>query len=373
MSCQRVWDLPVRVFHWSLVTLFIVAWLSSDAGDRWLDIHVFAGYAISGLILFRLFWGFFGTWYARFSQFSYSPMQAWRYALSVLKGHPKNYVGHNPAGSWAVYLLLSGLFLVVISGFFVFGAEEGHGITQSLFADVIGWLARNAHKLLAWSMLVIVLIHITGVFVESYLLKENLVLSMINGCKHLGQRLPNVPDRKLVAVLLIIALLVYFFSAGIGLIPGKHAFESQFTGKHLAQSAAWQEECGDCHLAYYPGLLPARSWQKLLQQQHQHFGEDLYLEQDTVDELRKYAMANAAEQGATEASRKIMRSIRADQTPLRITDTAYWKSKHTGIDAAVWKQANVNGKAQCNACHSDAEKGWFEDSKMAIPAASKTR
>ncbi len=372
MSCQRVWDLPVRIIHWSLVALFILAWLTSNAGDRWLDIHVFAGYAMSGLILFRLFWGFVGTWYARFSQFSYSPMQAWRYAISVLKGHPQSYVGHNPAGSWAVYLLLSGLFLVVISGFFVFGAEEGHGITQSLFAHVIDWLARNAHKILAWSMLAIVLIHITGVFVESHLLKEKLVLSMINGCKQRVEQLPDVPERKLVALFLGIALLVYFLSAGIGLIPGKQAFESQFTGQQLARSQTWQEECGDCHLAYYPGLLPARSWQKLLQQQHQHFGEDLYLEPDTVDKLLKYASANAAEQGVTEASRKIMRSIQADQTPLRITATAYWKSKHSRIDAAVWKQANVNGKAQCNACHSDAEKGWFEDAKMAIPATRKT-
>jgi len=369
MGCQRVWDLPVRVFHWSLVALFVVAWLSSDAGDRWLDIHVFVGYAISGLILFRLLWGFIGTYYARFSQFRYSPKQAWQYALSVLKGHPQSYVGHNPAGSWAIYLLLSGLLLLVISGFFVFGAEEGHGITQSLFDDVVGWLARNAHKVLAWSLLLVVLTHITGVFVESWLLGEKLVLGMINGCKQVSARLPQVPDRKLVAALLLVGLLIYFFSAGIGLIPGKQAFESQFTGRSLAQSSVWQEECGSCHLAYYPGLLPARSWSKLLQQQNKHFGEDLYLDKDTVDELRQYAVANAAEQGATEASRKIMRSIKSDETPLRITATAYWKHKHKGIDAVVWKQSNINGKSQCNACHSDAEKGWFEDSKMKIPAA----
>lgn len=365
---QMVWDLPVRIFHWSLAGLFLVAWLSSE-GDRWLDIHVFSGYAIAGLILFRMAWGFSGTYYARFRHFSYSLKQAKDYTVSVLKGSPKAYVGHNPAGSWAIYLLLGGLLMVVISGFFVFGAEEGHGLAQSLFDDVIGWLARNMHYLLALFVLSLVMIHIAGVFIESVLLREKLVLSMINGRKWIAETIPSVSSRKRVAGLLGGSLLVYFFSAGVGLIPGKEAFESQFTGKSLAQSDVWQEECGGCHLAYYPGLLPARSWQHLLQQQHQHFGEDLYLEKETINQLLKFALANAAESAATEASRKILRSISPSQTPLRISETGYWKHKHGEVAASVWKQSNVNGKAQCNACHQDAEQGWFEDSKMKIPQA----
>ncbi len=108
---KRVWDLPVRIFHWSLVLLFLAAWLSSE-GDRWLDIHIFSGYAIGGLILFRVLWGFFGTYYAQFKHFRFSFKQAKDYAFSLIKGIPPRHVGHNPAGSWAIYLLLAGLFLV---------------------------------------------------------------------------------------------------------------------------------------------------------------------------------------------------------------------------------------------------------------------
>ncbi|MGD8421451.1 MAG: cytochrome b/b6 domain-containing protein, partial [Gammaproteobacteria bacterium] len=80
---KLVWDLPVRIFHWSLVILLVAAWFTGE-GDRWLDIHVFAGYAILGLILFRVLWGFRGTHYARFRQFSYSLARGREYLLDTL-------------------------------------------------------------------------------------------------------------------------------------------------------------------------------------------------------------------------------------------------------------------------------------------------
>lgn len=367
-NSKTVWDLPVRVFHWSLVLLFLVAWISSD-GDRWLDIHIFAGYAIAGLILFRVIWGFTGTYYAQFKHFRYSFKQAKDYALNVFTGSPPRHVGHNPAGSWAIYLLLSGLFLVVLSGFFVFGGEEGHGLASSLYSEIIGWLARNAHNALATLMLVVIIVHIAGVLIESHKHREKLILSMLTGRKNVPEGMPAVSAKPLVAVILVLALLAYFFSAGIGWIPGKEAFEAQFTGKSLATSATWQEECGACHLAYHPSLLPSRSWQKLLQQQHQHFAEDLYLEPETIQQLTDFAVANSAEKRITEFSRKIMDRMKPSETPLRITETRYWKHKHDEVSSQVWQQTNINGKGQCDSCHSDARQGWFEDSRMSIPDA----
>jgi cytochrome b len=365
-TSKMVWDLPVRIFHWSLVVLFFTAWFSGE-GDRWLDIHIFAGYAIFGLILFRVMWGFLGTHFARFRNFRYSFGQGKEYAIRAIRGHPVRYVGHNPAGSWAIYLLLTGVFLTVFSGFFVFGGEEGHGPAGSLSSDLAGWLAKNIHNGLASLMIALIVVHVAGVVLESHQLKDKLIASMITGLKQVPDGTPDVPSRKGVAAVLVLLLLAYFLSAGIGLVPGKEAFESQFTGQPLSMSAAWQTECGSCHMAYHPTLLASRSWEKLLQQQHQHFGEDLYLDDTTLADLRNYATANSADQGLTEPSRKIMDSMDAAETPLRITETRYWRRKHDDIAAETWQQSNINGKGQCDACHSDAVQGWFEDSRMNIP------
>ncbi len=366
MQSKMVWDLPVRIFHWSLVLLFFTAWFTGE-GDRWLDIHIFAGYAILGLIIFRFVWGFSGTHFALFKQFNYSFVEAKNYAINTLKGHPERYVGHNPAGSWAIYLLLAGIFLVVISGFFVFGGEEGHGPAGSFASDLVGWLAKNIHNGIASAMIALVAVHVAGVIFESYHLKEKLVLSMINGRKLVSDNIPDVLPHKGIALGMVVILFVYILSAGIGLIPGKEAFESQFTGQPLPMLDAWEEECGSCHLAYHPSLLPARSWKELLKKQNEHFGEELLLDEDVVKQLSDFAVANSAELGVTEASRKIMSWNKPNLTPLKITETRYWRRKHLEIADEVWQQSNVNGKAQCDACHSDARQGWFEDSKMTIP------
>ena len=216
-------------------------------------------------------------------------------------------------------------------------------------------------------MMALVAVHVAGVIFESYHLKEKLVLSMINGRKLVSEKIPEVSQRKGVAIALVTILLLYMLSAGIGLIPGKEVFESQFTGQPLATLDAWEEECANCHLAYHPSLLPARSWAALLKNQNDHFGEDLMIDSDVIRELTDFAIANSAEHGATEAARKIMDRENPDVTPLRITETRYWIRKHHEIEDKVWQQSNVNGKAQCDACHSDAVQGWFEDSKMTIP------
>jgi hypothetical protein len=140
-----------------------------------------------------------------------------------------------------------------------------------------------------------------------------------------------------------------------------------FVGPVLPDDPLWREECGSCHLAYHPSLLPARSWARLLAGQESHFGEDLMLEPETVEALRGFLTANGAETLPTEAAWMMLRSVPADEAPLRISATPYWKAKHGGIDAAVFERAPVNTPANCGACHADADAGTFEDAAMDIP------
>jgi hypothetical protein len=106
----------------------------------------------------------------------------------------------------------------------------------------------------------------------------------------------------------------------------------------------------------------------LLDGQADHFGDDLALDPAILAELREFARRNAAESALTEAAWKINRSVPAQETPLRITETRYWKRKHREIADNLWRAPVVRTRANCAACHLDAERGTFEDAAMRLPA-----
>jgi len=140
-----------------------------------------------------------------------------------------------------------------------------------------------------------------------------------------------------------------------------------FVGAALADDPKWREECGSCHMAFHPTLLPARSWQKLIAEQDRHFGADLALDAPTREALLAFMVNDAAEKMSTEAAFRINRSIKPETTPLRITDTPYWTKKHRDIAASDWLLPQVKSKVNCAACHQDAEAGTFQDAAMRIP------
>ena len=129
-SSIQVWDMPVRVFHWSLVILFIIAYLTGDEDN---NVHIYCGYAVLALVLFRIVWGFVGTQYARFSDFVYSPREVFQYLKGLVNRNVKHYVGHNPAGGWMVITLLICLLVVTISGLKVYAIQEGHQLKNPHF------------------------------------------------------------------------------------------------------------------------------------------------------------------------------------------------------------------------------------------------
>jgi cytochrome b len=101
----RVWDAPVRIFHWLMVLSFAGAWLTAES-ERWRLVHVTLGYTMAGLVVFRLVWGVVGTRHARFADFVRGPAAVGRYLRSLLQRRPEPHAGHNPAGGWAILALL---------------------------------------------------------------------------------------------------------------------------------------------------------------------------------------------------------------------------------------------------------------------------
>ena len=173
-----VWDIPTRMFHWSFAGSFIVAYLTAES-ERWRDVHVIAGYALAGLLVFRLLWGFIGNRYSRFSDFWPSIAKLKSYLGSLFTRRPQHFVGHNPAGAVAIFALLALGTVTAASGWISY-SEMGS-------VRLAHWM-EEIHEGAANAMLAVVGIHLAGVVVSSWLHRENLARAMVNGWK---PRLPR--------------------------------------------------------------------------------------------------------------------------------------------------------------------------------------
>ena len=364
-----VWDLPTRVFHWLFALAFAVAWVTSES-DRLLEVHVFSGYLMLGLLAFRLLWGFAGSRYARFASFRFGLKEAGRFLAQVATLRAPRFIGHNPAGSWAIYGMLILALLVGVSGIFALGGGEGLGPLGGALSHGVGEFFKEIHEGLASAMLALVAVHLLGVAVESLLQRENLAKSMVDGRKRgEPEEAARSPHRLAAAALLAAVIgsgIWYFRADGVPAAQGASLAA-------LPDNPAWRSECGACHVAYHPTLLPARSWARLMAGQERHFGESLGLDPRVAGEILNFLRNNAAETRLTEAAYKIGRSIAPRETPVRITATPYWIGKHRKIADAVWRKPEVGSRANCSACHADAERGTFADGAIRAPAAAVAR
>ena len=164
-----VWDLPVRAFHWLLAITFAGAFLTAES-ERYRDVHVALGYTMLGLLAFRLIWALVGSRYARLSSFAFGPRAVLAHLRSLLTLRPLHYIGHNPAGSWVIYLLVVLGLLTGVAGY-------------ATYNDVGGEWLEELHEGTANAMLTLVVVHVAGVVVSSFLHRENLVGSMVTGYK----------------------------------------------------------------------------------------------------------------------------------------------------------------------------------------------
>jgi cytochrome b len=165
----KVWDLFVRAFHWSLVTLFAIAYATGDEIER---VHIAAGYAIAGLLALRTVWGFVGPTHARFSSFVRSPREVLVNLRDVALVRAPRYLGHNPAGGMMIIALMAMLTGTCITGVMMttdafWGAE---------------WV-EVTHQALANGTLGLIALHVLGVLAASFEHRENLVKAMVTGMK----------------------------------------------------------------------------------------------------------------------------------------------------------------------------------------------
>lgn len=179
----KVWDPLVRFFHWGLVFAFIIAQVTEE---DFMNLHSWAGYFILALLTIRVIWGFVGTRYARFSDFIYSRQTIIQFLKDTFSLKAKRYIGHNPAGGVMVILLMISLLITGITGLLVYGAAEEAGPLASWFvggSEFWGDVFEEVHEFFANFSLLLVFIHVSGVIIEGFIHKENLVSAMISGRK----------------------------------------------------------------------------------------------------------------------------------------------------------------------------------------------
>lgn len=361
-----VWDVFLRVFHWGLAASVTTALVSGFLLDTsWIRLHLAAGIAAVALVIARIVWGFTGTAYARFAQFLPRP----RSVIAHLRhdADAVRHIGHNPLGALMVFALLAAVVGLGATGAMTLGGSLKIGpLAASLSADA-GLIWGQVHKALGIAILTMIALHLGGVIFESRRSRENLARSMVTGRKERRDAdhvAPDQPARTDIATALTAATFVALTVAAVSLSGRQPAAQPT-----KAVSATYAEECSACHMAYHPATRPARSWQAIMANLGDHFGEDATLPADTRDEITTWLTANASDKVDSKPA-ALWRGL-TGAPRMALPETPQWQRIHKTVDAARFTQPPVYNRSNCAACHADAESGWFSPLAISLPKEQK--
>lgn len=214
----RVWDLPVRLFHWALVILLIVSWQTYKRDL--METHKLSGYTILTLVLFRILWGFVGSDSARFGRFLRSPAQALDHLRHIGRREPDTEPGHNPAGGWMVVILLGLVLAQATAGLFADDGILTRGPLARAVSGTVSDFATRAHGLIFNLIVAAGLLHIISVIAYRVLKGQDLIGPMITGRKRLptalADRAPRLRPPGLALIVLALAAAAVFGVTRLG-------------------------------------------------------------------------------------------------------------------------------------------------------------
>jgi cytochrome b len=200
-----VWDLPTRLFHWALVVLILLQYLSGEFGLLSMEWHFYLGYATLALIVFRVLWGLFGSTTSRFSHFVRGPVAVARYAAALLQGRAGGAIGHNPLGGWSVLVMLASVALQAITGLF---STDDLDTTGPLAARVSEATVKSMARIHHWNryvLLLLIVLHVGAVLAHWLWRRDNLLAPMLHGRKRIEATEPLRPRSIWIALALFAA------------------------------------------------------------------------------------------------------------------------------------------------------------------------
>ena len=200
----KVWDFWVRLFHWLLVLLVITLFVTGKVGGNWLEWHKLAGYAVLGLVLFRIVWGLVGSHHARFAHFVRGPDTVLRYMRGLLRGETGRSLGHNPVGALSVLAMLSVVAVQAVTGLFANDDVMLEGPYASMVSKELSDLLTRIHKINANVLIALVTLHLLAIAYYFFVKKENMVRAMVTGKKAFTGNAPSIARPLWLAPLLAI-------------------------------------------------------------------------------------------------------------------------------------------------------------------------
>lgn len=191
MTSVRVWDIPVRGFHWLLAFSILGLFITGKLGGNWMEWHKKIGFFVLGLIAFRIVWGFIGSEYARFRNFVYGPATVIDYAKNLFSEKSKKYIGHNPMGGLSVFALLAAVGFQAVSGLFANDDIMLEGPYASMVSKALSDQLTKLHKLNSDLILILIGVHLSAIAFYAVFKRENLIEAMMTGEKMVENDVAN--------------------------------------------------------------------------------------------------------------------------------------------------------------------------------------
>ncbi len=206
-----VWDIWVRLFHWLLVALIVVQFVTGYVGENWLEWHQRTGYVVLGLIIFRVIWGVVGSYHARFGNFVRGPGAIFNYAKSLFRGDAERHLGHNPLGALSVIVMLLSLTVQAVTGLFANDDVMLEGPYASLVSKTTSDLLTRIHSINSKVLIGLVVLHLAAITYYFFAKKENLVKAMVTGNKPYSEDAPAIRRPVWLAPLIAVLTAVVVF------------------------------------------------------------------------------------------------------------------------------------------------------------------
>ena len=250
-----VWGLYTRLSHALLMVMMLAVFLTPEV-KRLLTLHVALGYTIALLFLFRILWGFMDVKYSNFKDFNFSLVALKDYMLTIF-GNKKEYIGHNPASSYAIIAMIILTFLAVITGALTYGVKEGMGVfafmNHTLFRDMK--LFKEVHEFFSNALMAVIFAHIAGVLLDKVVHKSRALESMVDGYKSSNEEGLKLTLVQKIYGVLALGLSIFAFVYMLVMPNSLLIADGNVKMDSVQENNAFYKECISCHTLFPPSLV----------------------------------------------------------------------------------------------------------------------